>query len=61
MSIDWLKREAFWAVIGFVFRGKEFVAPAESRYSGRGDGFLRCPANPPGRNLLGLFPEESWS
>ena len=30
-SIDWVKQEAVWALIGSAIRGKEFVAPAKSR------------------------------
>lgn len=33
VSIDWLKPEASWTLIGSVVRGKEFVAPAGSALS----------------------------
>ncbi|XP_043301664.1 replication protein A 32 kDa subunit isoform X1 [Cervus canadensis] len=49
-------------LIGSVLRGKEFVAPAKSRYSAAGAaGVLRGSANPPDGNLLELSPERTVS
>ncbi|KAM7247752.1 hypothetical protein CapIbe_001705 [Capra ibex] len=55
VSTDWLKPEAFLLLIGSVLRGKEFVAPAKSRYSAAGAaGVLRGFGEPYSGNLLEL-------
>ena len=58
VSIDWLKLEAFLLLIGSVLRGKEFVAPAKSRYCAAGAaGVLKRFGEPSSENLLELSPE----
>ena len=55
VSTDWLKPEAFLLLIGSVLRGKEFVAPAKSRYSAAAAaGVLRGFGEPYSGNLLEL-------